>query len=412
MLMFGGTKHKNLHLQGALVWDEEGDILHDTPTQQRDIFIRNGRIVEEKPHDALVIDLEGYTLFPAFTNFHDHLELNHYPRTKFRDVYPNAHEWGEDVNARLNDEPFKTLRAYPLWDKLFIGGIKNLLCGATTVVHHGAPHKPMFQRDFPVRVLKRYGWAHSLHFDTDEEVQRSYQATPPDVPWFIHLAEGTDDIARGEYERLKALGCLGANTVLIHGVGLRKEDVMNSHTIYSVGHGKQMPVVWCPTTNIYLLGETKHPRMGWNTQLKLGSDSRLTADGDLLDEMRWVFNYHTDKTKGAINAVILAMQTNTRWFQDARYQFQDVREKDLADFIAIRTTDEHPAIQLCESSRADLALVMRDGVPMIGDVDAMQRFGHVKQVDAVLDGKPKRINAKLAKQVKRCRLQEKGLQVD
>ncbi|MGB7340367.1 MAG: hypothetical protein WBC91_15830, partial [Phototrophicaceae bacterium] len=190
---------KSLHIRGARIWDGNQSLV-------RDLFVKNGRIVDEKPNHAITINLEGYTLFPGLINAHDHLELNHYPRTKFRDVYDNAHQWGEDVNTRLNDEPFKTLRSYPIWDRLFIGGLKNLLCGATTVIHHGPKYREMFRKDFPVRVLKKYGWSHSLHFDSEADIIKSYKSTPKDVPWFIHLAEGTDDIAASEYQRLKKMG--------------------------------------------------------------------------------------------------------------------------------------------------------------------------------------------------------------
>jgi len=43
-----------------------------------------------------------------------------------------------------------------------------------------------------VRVLQRYGWSHSLHFEKD--VAGSYRGTPRDAPWMIHLAEGTDAV--------------------------------------------------------------------------------------------------------------------------------------------------------------------------------------------------------------------------
>ncbi len=153
-------------------------------------------VVAERPTNALTVDLSGYTIFPGLINAHDHLELNHYPRTKYRERYDNASEWSRDMNAHLNFSPFKELRAYPLEDRCFIGGLKNLLCGATTVAHHNPPHKCLFRKDFPVRVLKRYGWAHSLYLSSDEEIVASYRSTPPDVPWFIHLAEGTDSDAR------------------------------------------------------------------------------------------------------------------------------------------------------------------------------------------------------------------------
>jgi cytosine/adenosine deaminase-related metal-dependent hydrolase len=273
-----------LHIKNAHIWNGKG-------VEARDLYTTDV-VVDKPPHDALVVDLEGYTIFPGLINAHDHLELNHYPRSKFREVYNNAHEWGEDMNARLDTEPYKSLRAYPLWDRLFIGGLKNLLCGATTVAHHNPLHKYLRWDNFPVRVLQKFGWAHSLHFDTEEEIQRSYKRTPKHIPWFIHLAEGTDENASKEYQRLKTLGCVGENTVIIHGVGFTSVDVWDA-----IEHVRGL--VWCPSTNNYLLGKTtpfvtytysagrpswRFPSKGGN--VALGSDSRLTADGDLLDEMQ------------------------------------------------------------------------------------------------------------------------------
>ena len=124
---------KPLHIKNANIWT-------NNELEKRDLYCTD-LILDKPTPKSLLVDLEGYTIFPGLINAHDHLELNHYPRTKFREVYNNAHEWGEDVNARLDTEPYKSLRQYPIWDRLFIGGLKNLLCGATTVAHHNPLHK-------------------------------------------------------------------------------------------------------------------------------------------------------------------------------------------------------------------------------------------------------------------------------
>src|SRR5690348_6125934 len=244
-----------LHIRGAHIWEgHEGTI-------QRDLYTTD--VVTEKPaNNAFTVDLDGYTIFPGLINAHDHLELNHFPRSKFRDKYDNAHQWGVDMNARLNDEPYKSLRTYPLWDKLFIGGLKNLLCGATTVVHHNPPHKDLWRKDFPARVLKQYGWSHSFYLATDDEIVQSYRSTPKGWPWFIHLAEGTDDVAASEYQRLKMLGCVDKNTVIIHGVGMTEEDIADA---VSQARG----LIWCPTTNDYLLQQTAKKDL-WGDKISIG----------------------------------------------------------------------------------------------------------------------------------------------
>lgn len=384
---------QSLHIKGAQIWD-------GNESQERDLFVKNGRIVDEKPNDAITVDLEGYTIFPGLINAHDHLELNHYPRTKFREVYDNAHQWGEDINARLNNEPFKMLRNYPLWDRVFIGGLKNLLCGATTVIHHGPPHKPMFRKDFPVRVLKNYGWAHSLHFNTEEEIIRSYKNTPKNVPWFIHLAEGTDEIAEGEYQRLKKMGCIGENTVIVHGVGMSFADIEDAAKIIR-------GLVWCPTTNAYLLGQTTNMEYWYHktTKFAFGSDSRLTSDGDLMLEHA-PYMETTDILYDSNTFSSIAFENSPFTKQSAMIFGQTQIIPDIGAIADLFIPE------MDNWRRNNIYLVIRDGIPQIGDPEMMAKFPHIQTVACTLDGVEKRMTVDLAKQVHRCQLKEPGLEVD
>lgn len=408
--MAWGDMVQPLHIRGAKIWDGNEAVV-------RDLFTDGERITAERHPKAVTVDLEGYTIFPGLINAHDHLELNHYPRSKFREKYDNAHQWGEDMNAWLNDEPYKSLRAYPLEDRCFIGGLKNLLCGATTVAHHNPPHKCLFRKDFPVRVLKNYGWAHSLHFNTDEEIVQSYRSTPKDWPWFIHLAEGMDVVAAGEYERLEKLGCVDIEkTVLIHCVGMRKPnkpypeaDSTTTNLVAEYVRG----VVWCPSTNLYLLGKTliDNESRGFLpvvNSLGLGSDSRLTADGDLLDELRVAL-----EGCGQINArFITNLVFGDGGFVLHHKSVQDwIFGQEYADLVIIKGSSDD-AVALCTSRRTDLTLVVKGGVPQIGDPEVMTKFVGVQTVGAVLDGKPKAIHLDLAKRIHANSLKEAGLEVE
>lgn len=364
--------------------------------EQRDLYTTDV-VVAERPKNALTVDLSGYTIFPGLVNAHDHLELNHYPRTKFRERYDNAHQWGEDVNAHLNESPFKELRAYPLEDRCFIGGLKNLLCGATTVAHHNPPHKCLFKRDFPVRVLKRYGWTHSLHFSTEEGILASYKSTPPDAPWFIHLAEGTDHVARGEYARLKALGCVQPNTVFIHGVGLTEDDIADAAP-------RVRGLVWCFSTNMYLLGKSANVSAWQNAggKFALGSDSRLTSDGDLMDELVFDF-YEVDERPSNIPSDY----DEDIFIRDGGH----ILGQNNIGHLNVGANADWLIVPDGEDCRRDIPLVVRGGVPQIGDPDVMAKFPHVETLPVRLDDREKRMNIDLARQVARCTLKEPGLEL-
>jgi len=391
-------KHKPLWFVGAKVYQQDGT------AQAREVCIANGR-VDNAPHPtALCVDMSGYTLYPGLINSHDHLELNHYPRTKYQERYGNAHQWGEQVNSQLDKPPFKELRAYPLEDKLYIGGLKNLLCGATLVAHHNPPHKPLFRKDFPVRVLQKYGWAHSLHFTPQAEIVTSFKRTPKNTPFFIHLAEGTDETALAEYQTLKELGCISGATRFIHAVGISRADWADAAQFYNAF--ERTPFIWCPTTNKYLLGETiSYTVLGRYGLPALGSDSRLTADGDLLNEMRFAETYWNERLPKQPDIAVQFATRNARLILNVT----DSGRLDVSAFADVIAVPEEKRLSDCR--RADLALVMREGVPQIGDPDVMAKFPHVKMVDARLDGKEKRINAELATQIGRCSLKEAGLEL-
>lgn len=380
-----------LHIANAHVYNGKLENSYD----QRDLYTTDV-VVAERPANALTVDLSGYTIFPGLINAHDHLELNHYPRTKYRERYDNAHQWGEDVNAHLDESPFKELRAHPLEDRCFIGGLKNLLCGATTVVHHNPPHKCLFKRDFPVRVLRRYGWAHSLYFSTDAEIVASYRSTPPDVPWFIHLAEGTDETAAGEYQRLKVLGCVGKNTVLVHGVGLTDDDIADAAP-------RVRGLITCYTTNQHLLGETpdlkEWHRLGG--RIGIGSDSRLTAESDLMEE-----TFHL--ASATIDYFPHCEDRSVIWSLESGESILGL--KDIGHFNSGAAADWF-IVPDNENCRRDIPLVVRGGEPQIGDPDVMAKFPNVETVAARLDDKEKNINLRLARQIARCSLQERGLEL-
>lgn len=369
-------------------------------TEPLAINTRSGTVIPRAHHQSR-LNLNGYWLLPGLINAHDHLELNHYPRTRLQPRYENAHQWGEAISVQLHQAPFAQLQAYALPHRCLVGGLKNLLAGVTTVAHHNPLHRPLRHADFPVTVVRRYGWIHSLHFTPATEIGHRIRQTSAQHPLMIHLAEGTDAIAAEEYGIFKALGGVAANTVIIHGVGIQTEDQQDA-----IEHGAGL--IWCPSTNIYLLGQTATIKQ-WIAvkRLALGSDSRLTADGDLLDELR-----AADRTNQTERSTLLHLVTDWSAGLLRLSDRGDLRVGMRADVVALRRQSNNPYDDLIAAKRADIGLVMRAGRVLYGDVPLVQQFVSDAFVAVTVDDQPKLLHKRIAHQVQHSTLQEMGLQLD
>lgn len=249
-----------------------------TRTSRLDLLVRQGQVFfsrhEISPEGE--IDLSGFLILPGLINAHDHLELNLFPRLG-RGPYPNATAWADDI-YRPDEAPVKQHLGVPKRVRLFWGGMKNLLSGVTTVAQHNPYHPDVFDEGFPIRVVKHYSWAHSLRFSNDWQYR--YRQRPAGAPFIIHAAEGLDEDARREIYQLDAASALGRSTVVVHGVALRREELM-------LVRKRGASLIWCPSSNDFTLGRTlSEAAFSSGVPIALGTDSALTAEGDLTDELR------------------------------------------------------------------------------------------------------------------------------
>src|SRR4029077_7171838 len=112
------------------------------------------------------------------------------------------------------------------------------------------------------------------------DLKARFQMTPPDWPFIIHLGEGVDRMAKQEIFERDKRGALKGRTVLVHAIGLDAAGLR-------LAKERGASIVWCPSSNLFLFGRTLEKRaLESGLPIALGSDSALTADGDLLDEIK------------------------------------------------------------------------------------------------------------------------------
>jgi cytosine/adenosine deaminase-related metal-dependent hydrolase len=226
--------------------------------------------------------------------------------------------------------------------------------------------------------VTRFGWGHSLTFEPD--LTDRFRATPADQPFVLHAAEGTDAFSRRELAELDSMGLLDRRTVIVHGLALMPEDL-------ELLNRRGAALLLCPTSNHYLFGRTPaNSFIHTIERVALGSDSPLTAAGDLLDEVRYL---HVEQS---LDARRLFTLTTTGAAGILRLCQGEGRllSGDCADLIATKDAGKTPADTLAQLSFADVELVMIAGQVRLASpemyarlLDEQRKGLHLLETDGV-----------------------------
>jgi len=354
--------------------------------------------INEPPRRGdLVMDLKGDRLLPGLINAHDHLQLNGLPRLESAGHYVHVRDWISDINRRRRSDPgFEARIAIERDERLAVGGLKNLLSGVTTVAHHDPLYPSLAGPNFPTRVMQDFGWAHSLYIDGEDAVRRSYLATPRDWPWIIHGAEGVNEEAAQEFDRLETLGCVASNTLIVHGIALDQERRMRLD-------GAQAGLIWCPSSNLRLFGKTAQiAGLLQRGRIALGTDSRLSGERDLLDELR-IARGISGLDERTLEG--LATRDNARLLRLSDRGLLKVGYR--ADLLIVPE-----GAGLSRLARADIRLVLLDGLVRYGDRDYAETIAPAADWSAVrVDGKDKILGSGIAALLRNASSTEEGVEL-
>lgn len=313
--------------------------------RNRAIGVEQDRIVAPTGRFDVVLECPDADVRPGLINAHDHLHRNHYGRLG-RSPYRNAYQWAEDIQSRHRGH-IAWRRRTPRREALLAGAWKNLFAGVTSVMHHDA-WEDDFDRDFPVRVV-RVPNADSLGMSPSLD-------HAGDGTFALHLAEGVDEGAAAEVRVLDEKGLLTRHLIAVHGVGMDAESIARFRRAGAA-------LIWCPSSNLFLFEQSAPAALLRDgIDILLGSDSLLTAAGDLLDELRCARaqgNLCDERLEAAVGPVAAR-----RFGLPA----PSIEPGSVADLFLL----SRPLLDACAD---DVVLVMIAGEPRVARSDVANRLG-------------------------------------
>lgn len=325
----------------------------------------------------LTLDFKNATAYPTFTNSHDHLIGNWYPRAGANRPYINSHIWVEDMKTSeavlernriwLNDGSFDLLYGdAPLLAQL--GVYKNIFSGCTIVQDHAPIQSDAYYDMFPIDVIRHYRQCHSITMGNwwgGLTPFEEWSLTDAKIPFIIHLGEGFDDTTRDEFSKLADMGILQPNTLIVHGVSLSKYEIRQCAEAGA-------SLCWCPSSNFYLLDKTLDIEscLESGVNVVIGTDSSLSGSIHMLDELKLIhekFPYIPMKnvlemiTVNAVKALLLPDE------EDSSLEHSN-------SLLITDSLDDDPYLNLAMLDPMNIQLMIYKGKPIYGDAEHLAHF--------------------------------------
>jgi cytosine/adenosine deaminase-related metal-dependent hydrolase len=258
-----------------------GAVIADVRTPAEDSFLSpsssraEARVAAERSEAKRAVpgaddfDLHGAIAFPGLINSHDHLEFDVYPSLAHK-RYADWREWGEDIHRR-DRAVIDPRERVPRPERLRWGALRNLLCGVTTVAHHGPARDD--RAPLPVGRIRSTS-IHSVRLARGWRWRINEPIARP--PYVVHVAEGTSAAARAETADLVRWNLFGRPLIAVHAIAMRPEQAAHFHAI-----------VWCPLSNELLYGATAEvAALKASAPILLGTDATLSGDWNVWTHLR------------------------------------------------------------------------------------------------------------------------------
>jgi cytosine/adenosine deaminase-related metal-dependent hydrolase len=341
----------------------------------------------------------GGLIYPGLLDLHNHLAYNILPLWATPRGFNNRREWmkladyrrfvTQPMNILVERRPdlVKSIVRY-VEAKLLLGGVtsgqgmKSRFGGAD--YYHGVV------RNFEASDDAALPSAHHRIADLEnkpEQIASFKDTIGGGKPFFFHLAEGVDDLARSQFALLDEESLIAANLIGIHCVGLRSGDFKRLAE-------KGAKVVWSPLSNLLLYGKTLDLKalVAAGLSFSLGSDWTPSGSRNLLLELK-VARLAARAAGVAVDARTL-VESATRIAAHAAGwsdKLGTLEDGKYADILVLGERAPDPYENLLLATERDIRLVMVAGQIRYGDEALVKAagYGDADTEPLTIGGRPK-----------------------
>jgi len=349
--------------------------VHDDKDQSSNCVLKiNSHLIKSQDQ---VIEFKDLTAYPPFINSHDHLVGNWYPRAGDNHPYITTDIWIEEMKQSasfkernkvwFNDGSFNLMQGNaPLLTQL--GMYKNIFSGCVVVQDHGPNQIKEYYDNFAIKVIRKYRQCHSLSMGNwwgGKTAVEEWQESKGKVPFILHLAEGTDKVAKQSFNKFDRLGLLQPNTIIIHGIALKNEEIKKCAK-------SGTSICCCPESNKFLIGKTIDIQacLEYNVNLILGTDSTLSGTPNLISEIKAFKKYNPNIPMKKI-FTFFTSNAQKAMMIDKSFGYLNSNCKNL---LLLKTKDKDPYDNLLHIDMSDIEFLMYNGTPIYGSTRFLKLF--------------------------------------
>ena len=334
----------------------------------------------------------GGIIFPGLLDTHNHPAWNDFPTLQFNNApYGHRDEWGNAdaeyidwktrrtqvlTNANVQDSTKFTVEKY--------GEILELMAGCVAI--QGMSGSLEYTHpDFGIMNLEEF----PARIDADIFPWQSTAAEQ--AAWrrringgglralLIHLSEGTDAVARAQFDTWYNSNMLNHATTIIHGVPYRTNEL---DKIAAAGAS----IVWSPKSNMKLYHGTANIPLyrARGVNVALAPDWTASGSYNLLEEMGYAWLVNGSQFSNALSSrdIVDMVTVNAARACGLEDRYGRIAAGFNAGLVVIQDPGGDPYLALINARPRTVLLTIVDGTPRFGDAALMGSMGFTGQAVA------------------------------